>query len=191
MQGYVTSLETNLKEEMTRHAPLYGANLETLRDSELDTLIRIHDDGIKRIQAIFAHRQEQQDDSAGQAVSASVTASLGLGPSLPVPGAAAPVGSASAGTIGFGRSLSAAAGPIGSSLHGGPPGSGSAVDPPVGNLLGGSAFAPGSQLPSGSQPQQAAPGGLLHGAGGFQNGFGRGLGSGFGSGNLPSSSDLW
>eukprot|EP00951_Prasinocladus_malaysianus_P000585 scaffold4186_cov33-Prasinocladus_malaysianus.AAC.2 len=49
LQGYASGLEANLKEEMTRHAPLYGANLESLHDSELGTLLHIHDDGIKRI----------------------------------------------------------------------------------------------------------------------------------------------
>lgn len=46
---------------MSRHAPLYGAGLETLSLSELETLARIHDEGLRSV------RQLQQQRGAGGA----------------------------------------------------------------------------------------------------------------------------
>lgn len=37
---------------MTRHAPLYGAGLEALSLKELETLSRIHEEGLRQIHAI-------------------------------------------------------------------------------------------------------------------------------------------
>lgn len=57
---------------MTRHAPLYGAGLDSLHDSELGVLMRIHDDGIKRIQVsrdppttTGLHRGKEQQATPG------------------------------------------------------------------------------------------------------------------------------
>lgn len=51
-QNYIKELETQLQEEMSRHAPLYGANLDQLSLEELDTLARIHDEGLRQVQQI-------------------------------------------------------------------------------------------------------------------------------------------
>lgn len=37
---------------MSRHAPLYGVGLEALSMKELETLSRIHEDGLRQIHAI-------------------------------------------------------------------------------------------------------------------------------------------
>lgn len=37
---------------MSRHAPLYGAGLEALSMKELETLSRIHEDGLRQIHAL-------------------------------------------------------------------------------------------------------------------------------------------
>lgn len=37
---------------MSRHAPLYGAGLEALSMNELETLSRIHEEGLRQIHAI-------------------------------------------------------------------------------------------------------------------------------------------
>ncbi|KAA8522980.1 hypothetical protein F0562_009403 [Nyssa sinensis] len=44
--------EVSLKEEMTKHAPLYGVGLEDLSLKELETLSKIHEDGLKDIHAL-------------------------------------------------------------------------------------------------------------------------------------------
>ncbi|KAL8130006.1 hypothetical protein V2J09_019161 [Rumex salicifolius] len=51
-QQYIHTLETSLQEEMSRHAPLYGAGLDALSMKELETLARIHEDGLRQIHAI-------------------------------------------------------------------------------------------------------------------------------------------
>lgn len=52
MQQYIHTLEASLQEEMSRHAPLYGAGLEALSMKELETLSRIHEDGLRQIHAL-------------------------------------------------------------------------------------------------------------------------------------------
>lgn len=52
MQQYIHTLEASLQEEMSRHAPLYGAGLEALSMNELETLARIHEEGLRQIHAI-------------------------------------------------------------------------------------------------------------------------------------------
>ena len=37
---------------MTRHAPLYGAGLEALSMQELETISRIHEEGLRQIHAL-------------------------------------------------------------------------------------------------------------------------------------------
>ncbi|CAL9753797.1 unnamed protein product [Musa acuminata subsp. burmannicoides] len=51
-QQYIHTLEASLQEEMSRHAPLYGAGLEALSMNELETLARIHEEGLRQIHAI-------------------------------------------------------------------------------------------------------------------------------------------
>ncbi|KAE8663425.1 FAR1-related sequence 6 isoform 1 [Hibiscus syriacus] len=51
-QQYIHTLEASLQEEMSRHAPLYGAGLEALSMKELETLSRIHEEGLRQIHAL-------------------------------------------------------------------------------------------------------------------------------------------
>ncbi|XP_031377556.1 uncharacterized protein LOC116192981 isoform X2 [Punica granatum] len=51
-QQYIQSLEASLQEEMSRHAPLYGVGLEALSLKELETISRIHEDGLRQIHAL-------------------------------------------------------------------------------------------------------------------------------------------
>ncbi|CAN4101659.1 unnamed protein product [Withania somnifera] len=51
-EQYIRQLEASLQEEMSRHAPLYGAGLEALSMNELETLSRIHEEGLRQIHAI-------------------------------------------------------------------------------------------------------------------------------------------
>lgn len=57
-QEYIQRLEASLQEEMSRHAPLYGAGLEILTLHELDTLARIHDEGLRQISQLKQQRQD-------------------------------------------------------------------------------------------------------------------------------------
>ncbi|PON71341.1 Fanconi anaemia protein FANCD [Parasponia andersonii] len=63
-QQYIQSLEASLQEEMSRHAPLYGAGLEALSMKELDTLSCIHEDGLRQIHAL----QQRKGGPAGSAL---------------------------------------------------------------------------------------------------------------------------
>ncbi|BBN19328.1 hypothetical protein MPTK1_8g09710 [Marchantia polymorpha subsp. ruderalis] len=56
-QDYIQTLEGSLQEEMSRHAPLYGAGLEALSMSELETLARIHDEGLRQVRTLQQRRQ--------------------------------------------------------------------------------------------------------------------------------------
>ncbi|VFQ82358.1 unnamed protein product [Cuscuta campestris] len=51
-EQYIHHLEVSLQEEMSRHAPLYGAGLDALSIKELDTLARIHEEGLMQIHTI-------------------------------------------------------------------------------------------------------------------------------------------
>ncbi|XP_068647570.1 uncharacterized protein [Aristolochia californica] len=51
-QQYIHTLEASLQEEMSRHAPLYGAGLEALSMKELETLARIHEEGLRQIHSL-------------------------------------------------------------------------------------------------------------------------------------------
>ncbi|KAL5729639.1 hypothetical protein ACHQM5_002563 [Ranunculus cassubicifolius] len=57
-QQYIHTLEASLQEEMSRHAPLYGAGLEALSMKELETLSRIHEDGLRQIHALQQQRSK-------------------------------------------------------------------------------------------------------------------------------------
>ena len=61
LQGYIQSLEASLQEEMSRHAPLYGAGLEALSMSELDTIIRIHEEGLRQVRTVQQQRNGGND----------------------------------------------------------------------------------------------------------------------------------
>lgn len=56
LQNYIRTLEASLQEEMSRHAPLYGAGLEALSQSELETLARIHNEGLRSVRTLQQHR---------------------------------------------------------------------------------------------------------------------------------------
>ncbi|KAF9625012.1 hypothetical protein IFM89_017061 [Coptis chinensis] len=60
-QQYIHTLEGSLQEEMSRHAPLYGAGLEALSMKELETLSRIHEEGLRQIHAL----QQRKGSSGG------------------------------------------------------------------------------------------------------------------------------
>ncbi|XP_058112078.1 uncharacterized protein LOC131255390 [Magnolia sinica] len=64
-QQYIHTLEGSLQEEMSRHAPLYGAGLESLSMKELETLSCIHEEGLRQIHAL----QQQRKGSANSLVS--------------------------------------------------------------------------------------------------------------------------
>lgn len=85
-QQYIHTLEASLQEEMSRHAPLYGAGLEALSMKELDTLSRIHEEGLRQIHAIH-HRKGgnplvSHPLSHGLYSSGPPAMALGLPPSL-------------------------------------------------------------------------------------------------------------
>lgn len=61
-ENYIQSLEGSLQEEMSRHAPLYGVGLEALSASELETLARIHDEGLRQVRTI----QQQRKGGGGE-----------------------------------------------------------------------------------------------------------------------------
>ncbi|KAF8034988.1 hypothetical protein BT93_C1117 [Corymbia citriodora subsp. variegata] len=48
----IQSLHTQVWEEMSRHAPLCGAGLDALSMEELETILRIHEEGLRQIHAI-------------------------------------------------------------------------------------------------------------------------------------------
>ncbi|KAL6980216.1 hypothetical protein U1Q18_021859 [Sarracenia purpurea var. burkii] len=68
-QQYIHSLESSLQEEMSRHAPLYGAGLEALSMQELDTLSRIHEEGLRQVHAL----QQRKGSPAGSPLVSSHT----------------------------------------------------------------------------------------------------------------------
>lgn len=82
-QQYIHTLEASLQEEMSRHAPLYGAGLEALSMKELETLSRIHEEGLRQIHAI----QQRKGSPAGSPLVSPHTLphSHGLYPSVPPP----------------------------------------------------------------------------------------------------------
>ncbi|MCO5581700.1 hypothetical protein L7F22_035589 [Adiantum nelumboides] len=56
-QTYIQTLETSLQEEMSRHAPLYGVGLDALSLNELETLSRIHEEGLRQLRVIQQQRK--------------------------------------------------------------------------------------------------------------------------------------
>lgn len=68
---------------MSRHAPLYGAGLDVLSMKELDTLSRIHEEGLRQIHAI----QQRKGGSVGSPLVSShnLSHTHGLYSSTPPP----------------------------------------------------------------------------------------------------------
>lgn len=69
---------------MSRHAPLYGAGLEALSMKELDTISRIHEEGLRQIHAI----QQLKGSPVGSPLvggSHTLSHSHGMYPSTPPP----------------------------------------------------------------------------------------------------------
>ncbi|KAI5073759.1 hypothetical protein GOP47_0011772 [Adiantum capillus-veneris] len=56
-QTYIQTLETSLQEEMSRHAPLYGVGLDALSLNELETLSRIHEEGLRQLRVVQQQRK--------------------------------------------------------------------------------------------------------------------------------------
>ncbi|KAH7433467.1 hypothetical protein KP509_07G070900 [Ceratopteris richardii] len=56
-QTYIQTLETSLQDEMTRHGPLYGFGLENLTLTELETLSRIHEEGLRKLRILQQQRK--------------------------------------------------------------------------------------------------------------------------------------
>ena len=52
LQTYISSLEVALRDEMLQHAPLYGVGLEEMSEEELNTLSRIHEEGLRAIHSL-------------------------------------------------------------------------------------------------------------------------------------------
>ncbi|KAF3779789.1 Ubiquitin carboxyl-terminal hydrolase 13 [Nymphaea thermarum] len=73
-QQYIHTLEASLQEEMSRHAPLYGVGLEALSMQELETLSRIHEEGLRLIHAF----QQRIGSSSPLITSHPVPSPLGL-----------------------------------------------------------------------------------------------------------------
>lgn len=56
LQQYIQHLNNSLQEEMARHAPLYGAGLESLSMTELETISHIHEEGLRLIHSVQQRR---------------------------------------------------------------------------------------------------------------------------------------
>ncbi|XP_059459860.1 uncharacterized protein LOC132189240 [Corylus avellana] len=82
-QQYIHTLEASLQEEMSRHAPLYGAGLEALSMKELDTLSRIHEEGLRQIHSL----QQRKGAPAGSPLVSphNLPHNHGLYPAAPPP----------------------------------------------------------------------------------------------------------
>ncbi|KAK9715947.1 hypothetical protein RND81_06G200700 [Saponaria officinalis] len=52
LNQYILTLEGSLQEEMSCHAPLYDVGLKDLTMKELETLARIHEEGLHQIHAL-------------------------------------------------------------------------------------------------------------------------------------------
>uniref|UniRef100_A0A061RFS9 Traf-like protein n=1 Tax=Tetraselmis sp. GSL018 TaxID=582737 RepID=A0A061RFS9_9CHLO len=202
LQGYTTNLETNLKEEMTRHAPLYGANLDSLREPELETLMQIHEEGVKRVRNILAIRKHNSNPGGarphiggsivpGPSITISSSGSFGsLHSAAAAPRAPSPVGPIGVGRVPRGGSDTiATAGAIGERR--GAPGSDAASSNPAASSF----LTPfGREAASAAQASQAPAVQLLPNSTTFRNNF-QGLGTGFpptsSTSGLPNGSNFW
>lgn len=84
MQQYIHHLEGQVQEEMSRHAPLYGAGLDALSMKELETLTQIHEEGLRMIHAIQQQQQQQQRSKGVSSLSHTHHHGL-MYPPVPVP----------------------------------------------------------------------------------------------------------
>ncbi|XP_078444024.1 TRAF-like family protein [Wolffia australiana] len=104
-QQYIHTLEGSLQEEMSRHAPLYGAGLEALSAKELETIARIHEEGLRQIHTIQQQRKGNPSPLLGLPHSHSLypssapMAAVGLPPSI-IPNGIHGNGQKNGGTIG-------------------------------------------------------------------------------------------
>ncbi|KAL2236216.1 UNVERIFIED_CONTAM: hypothetical protein Sindi_1353800 [Sesamum indicum] len=82
-EQYIHHLEAQFQEEMARHAPLYGVGLDALSMKELETLSRIHEEGLRQIRAI----QQRKGSPAGSPLVSPHTFphTHGLYPPTPLP----------------------------------------------------------------------------------------------------------
>ncbi|GFQ00460.1 ubiquitin carboxyl-terminal hydrolase 13 [Phtheirospermum japonicum] len=82
-EQYIHHLEGQLQEEMSRHAPLYGAGLEALSMKELETISRIHEEGLRQIHAI----QQRKGSPAGSPLVSphNLSHNHGMYPTTPPP----------------------------------------------------------------------------------------------------------
>ncbi|XP_042487745.1 uncharacterized protein LOC122067978 [Macadamia integrifolia] len=82
-QQYIHTLEASLQEEMSRHAPLYGVGLEALSLKELETLSRIHEEGLRQIHVL----QQRKGSACGSPLVSphALPHSHGLYPTAPTP----------------------------------------------------------------------------------------------------------
>lgn len=88
-QQYIHTLEGSLQEEMSRHAPLYGVGLESLSMKELETLTRIHEEGLRQIHATQQMKTNGHSLAAGHPLtqahglySSASSVPIGIPPSI-------------------------------------------------------------------------------------------------------------
>ncbi|KAK2631444.1 hypothetical protein EUGRSUZ_L02898 [Eucalyptus grandis] len=84
----IQSLVTQLGEEMSRHAPLYGADLDALSMKELETISCIHEVGLRQIHAIQQQRKGSPLSSPIVSPHTLPPHDQGLYPTVPPPVAA-------------------------------------------------------------------------------------------------------
>jgi len=166
LQSHASGLQAAVSEEMNRHAPLYGVGLESLMDSELNTIMSIHEDGLHRIQTIFAQRQQPGGGSGVRHAHSAVGLSSTVGSVIQALGPSAINGDSDVASGGGGGGL-----PGRSSSMGSFPG----VPPAPGGL---------GLVGSGSPLRGRGGGGQ---PGGARGGFGFGGQQGGGSAAFPSS----
>ena len=70
---YIQTLEASLQEEMSRHAPLYGAGLDLLSVPELETLTKIHEEGLVQVRLLLRQRKGGSAEEARQVAHSSET----------------------------------------------------------------------------------------------------------------------
>ncbi|KAL4181746.1 hypothetical protein AMTRI_Chr12g272620 [Amborella trichopoda] len=84
-EKYIQDLEASLQEEMSRHAPLYGAGLEALSSTELETVARIHEEGLRQVHTLL--HQRKAASSAGptpEVLVMNMDPLVGHGPGPPI-----------------------------------------------------------------------------------------------------------
>ncbi|CAN1287796.1 Ubiquitin C-terminal hydrolase 13 [Linum perenne] len=84
-QQYIHTLEGSLQEEMSRHAPLYGAGLEALSMKELETLARIHEEGLRQIHSLQQQRKGSSPAGSPLVSPHTIPHSHGLFPAAAAP----------------------------------------------------------------------------------------------------------